>query len=108
MHLVRDPEATARSFLKRADRGILLAYRTQILMGAPRRNPGAGDLEFCRDYVGTVTANIRAFLRDKPRTMVVRLEEVATDFPRFWDWIGAEGDAVAAQAEWEVRHNASP
>jgi hypothetical protein len=108
VHLVRDPEATARSFAKRADRGILLAYRSQILMGAPRRNPSAEPLDFCRDYVDTVTENIRAFLRGKPRTMLVRLEAAEEDFPRFWDWIGADGDLAAAGAEWRVRHNASP
>ncbi|MBC7157267.1 MAG: hypothetical protein H5U20_07100 [Rhodobacteraceae bacterium] len=37
VHLLRDPEAVAQSFLARADRGILLAYRTEILMNAARK-----------------------------------------------------------------------
>ena len=108
VHLIRDPEATAQSFARRADRGILLAYRTHILMGAPRRNRSATALDFCRDYVDSVTENIRAFLRDKPRWMEMRLETAEADFQRFWDWIGAEGDPEAALAEWSIRHNASP
>lgn len=107
VHLVRDPEATARSYARRADRGIIMAYRTEILMRALRRNARATTLDFCRDYVDTVTENIQLFLRDKTATMTVRLEDAEADFDRFWEWVGAAGDAAAARAEWRVRHNAS-
>ena len=107
VHLVRDPEATARSYAKRADRGIIMAYRTEILMRALRRNAKATTMDFCRDYVETVTENILAFLHDKSAVMTVRLEEAEADFARFWGWIGAIGDVEAAVAEWRIRHNAS-
>jgi len=107
VHLIRDPEAVAQSYARRAGYGIVRAYRTDILMRAPLKNPEAADIDFARDYVDTVTENIRVFLAGKPRTMTVRLETAATDFSRFWDWIGAEGDRAAALAEWRVRHNAS-
>lgn len=107
VHLTRDPDAVARSFLDRADRGILLAYRTEILLGAPRRNKTSSLLDFCHDYVETVTANIRHFLRDKPHVAHVALETAEVDFARLWDRIGAAGDKAADCAEWQVRHNAT-
>lgn len=108
VHLLRDPEATAESLQKRADRGMMLAYRTEVLMRAGRLNRETPTIDFCRDFVDTVTENIHAFLRDKSRVMTVRLETGAEDFARFWEWIGATGDAAAAAAEWDVRHNATP
>ncbi|WP_233354590.1 hypothetical protein [Woodsholea maritima] len=107
VHLLRDREDVARSFLKRADRGILLAYRTQILMSAKTRNTKDTLLDLCRDYVDTVNCNITHFLADKPRVMTVRLEEIDDDFPSFWNWIGARGNLDAAMSEWDQRHNAS-
>jgi hypothetical protein len=108
VHLTRDAEEVAASFLKRADRGIMLAYRTQVLMGAGRLSCDTPLLEFCRDYVTTVTENIRLFLRDKPRAMSFRLETAKADMERFWTAIGAEGDLEAALREWDVVYNKSP
>jgi hypothetical protein len=105
VHLIRDPEETARSFLSRADKGILLAYRTEILMRAPRRNADLPTIRFCRDYVDTVTANIESFLKDKTRKMTVHLGTVKDDFARFLDAIGAEGDLAGAIAGWDEVHN---
>ncbi|HWM30654.1 MAG TPA: hypothetical protein VNO69_02990 [Methyloceanibacter sp.] len=105
VHLVRDREATARSFARRLDNkgSIIAAYRLAILMGARDAEP----LEICRDYVDTVTTNIVLFLRDKPH-VTVRLETAFNDFRYFWQWIGASGSLDAALAEWNVRHNSSP
>lgn len=91
----------------RADRGIMLAYRTQVLLGAAARNHEDTIMDFCQDYVHTVTRNIRHFLADKPRVMSVRLEAIETDFPRFWDWAGARGNLSAAMSEWNQHYNAS-
>lgn len=106
-HLTRDPEAVAQSFAGRANRGIMLTYRTEILMGATRRNSEAKMLDFARDYVYTITANIENFLRDKPSQMAFQLEEATDAFPEFWDHIAAEGDLTKASGEFAVRHNAS-
>ena len=108
VHLIRDREATAQSMLKRADVGITLAYRSEILLRAPRLSRNTPTIEFCRDLVDTVTENIRHFLRDKSQVMTVELENAEADFSRFWDWIGSSGDRDAALAEWRIRHNASP
>ncbi|MFN3524975.1 MAG: hypothetical protein ACK4YU_02700 [Paracoccus sp. (in: a-proteobacteria)] len=107
VHLRRDPEEVARSFERRADKGIMLAYRTDILQRAASRNRQTPMIEFCRDYVETVTTNLQDFLADKPHQMNVWLETGKADFAYFWDQIGAEGDMEAALAEWDSRHNAS-
>ena len=104
VHLYRDREATAASFARRTGFGIMRAWREGVLL---RDGEDADPLELARDYVDAVEANIRLFLKDKPRQLEVRLEQAAQDFPRFWQAIGAEGDLDAALAEWQVRHNAS-
>jgi hypothetical protein len=105
VHLMRDEEATARSFVARYDRGVMLAYRKGIITGAPA---SAQPMDMALDYVRTVNRNIVAFLRDKTHVMDVHLESARDDFRTFWDWIGAEGDLDAALAEWDVRHDATP
>ena len=108
VHLQRDLLDTARSFLKRHDKGILRAYRTDILMGASKELPADADfLPVCVDYCQTVTANIEAFLANKTHRMSFHLETAEADWVRFWEWIGAEGDLSAALQEWRVKHNAS-
>lgn len=104
VHLQREREATAASFARRMDFGIMKAYRDGILLEG---EPGQSDLDIARDYLDTVEANICRFLRDKPQQMAFRLEQAKADFTLFWQRIGAEGDLQAALAEWDVRHNAS-
>ncbi len=104
VHLQRERPATARSFARRRDFGILRAYGEGILFGSdPETNPMALAL----DYLETVEANIRLFLRDKSKVMEARLESLEADFRRFWEAIGAEGNLEAALQELKVRHNAS-
>ncbi|MFZ5484285.1 MAG: hypothetical protein ACOZB0_08655 [Pseudomonadota bacterium] len=105
VHLVRDPDAAAASFVRRAGFGIMKAYREGILLD-PEAPPDPEAL--ARDYLATVDANIALFLKDKSHVMTVRLESASEDFQQFWDWIGARGDLDRALAEWTVRHNASP
>lgn len=104
VHLRRDEADTARSFTRRYERGIIKAYREEILMGLPA---GAEPLAVARDYCQTVNTNIEHFLKDKSRKMEFSLENAREDFRRFWQLIGAEGDLEAALAEWERSYNAS-
>lgn len=104
VHLTRSREATAGSFAKRRDFGIMKAYREGVLLGG---EPGQTDLAIARDYLDTIETNIALFLRGRPNVMDFRLENAGQDFRRFWAWIGARGDLEAALAEWDVRHNAS-
>ncbi|MGR3463167.1 hypothetical protein [Limimaricola sp.] len=107
VHLTRDPEAVAQSFARRANQGILRAYRQDILTHTRWRQPKSPLIEQCRDHVDTVTANIEAFLATRRHVMRMRLENISADFDRFCDWIGATGDLGAARAELAHRHNAT-
>ena len=106
VHLRRDREETARSFLARYDSGIIGAYRRSVLMGLPE---DAEPIEVCRDYVDTATAQIEHFLRNKFRMqMEVRVDTAKEDFAAFWARIKGQGDLAGALHEWDVRHNAGP
>jgi len=107
IHLTRDREDTAQSFLKRYDKGIMDAYHRTILSGSRTRNKETPPIEFCRDYYDTVNGNISLFLRDKTHKMNMQLENIREQWPQFWGWIGAEGDFSSALREWDVRHNES-
>lgn len=85
----------------------MFAYRTEILMGAASKSRDIKLIEFARDYIETVTANISDFLSDKPHKMVFQLEEAERDLPIFWERISAEGDLESALMEWKTQHNSS-
>lgn len=108
VHLLRDREKTAGSFLRRWDYqwrgGVIEAFAHALVMHAPDW-PDDDRADVCRWYVDTVNANIRLFLRDK-RHLTVHLETAAWQFPAFWHMIGAEGNLDAALAEFSIRHNA--
>jgi hypothetical protein len=108
VHLQRDLLATARSFLKRHDRGIRHAYRTDILMGASKNIKHDTDLlPLCVDYCHTVNANIGAFLSNKSHCFSFHLDNAESDWVRFWEWIGVDGNLSFSLREWSVKHNAS-
>ncbi len=114
VHLLRDREEVARSFLSRWENrsaniifpfawGILTHPRSRVEALSERQR-----LEIGRQYWDTVNANIRQFLRDKALKMTMRLEEIKSPFEQFWHRIGAEGDLAAALDVWNTRHNATP
>ena len=107
VHLTRDAEAVAQSFARRANQGIMRAWRQDVLTHTRWREPKAELIEQCRDHVETVTANIEAFLATRRHVMTMRLETIEADFERFTGWIGARGDLAAARAELAHRHNAT-
>ncbi|MDA1044265.1 MAG: hypothetical protein O3C57_03470 [Verrucomicrobia bacterium] len=101
VHLARKREDTAKS-LNRTwcnDISIMRHYADDMLMSKAR------SIEVCFDFVDTINANIRVFLRDKPHHMTFMLEDAKTHFQHFWNAIGAEGDLDAALAEWDVLYN---
>lgn len=104
VHLQRDVEATAASFVRRADFGIMQAYREGILLGG---QPEQSAMEIALDYLQTVERNIACFLANKSRKMTMQLNQTRQQFPAFWQRIGAEGNLDAALAEWAVAYNAS-
>jgi hypothetical protein len=110
VHLRRDPVLVAQSYAARWDNGypagIIRAFGHGMVM-RPTDWPEEERIEVARYYVRTVTANIEAFLADKPHTMTVWLDDAQVWFPRLWGRIGGEGDCEAAGKEFDVRHNAS-
>lgn len=124
VHLVRDSEAVARSFLNRWPTPAITPKARVHRFLHPVPAPSAGIIEgfahsivpsgevnvadrmdYCRFYVRTVTANIEAFLVGK-RHIQMRAETMAENFGEFADWIGAEGDWTAIQRALAQRHNA--
>jgi hypothetical protein len=104
VHLSREREAAAESFARRADFGIMKAYREGILLEGKVDQTA---LDIAHDYLDTVEANIKLFLKDKPNQMAFSLARARDDFSAFWRWIGAEGDLDKALLEWDSRYNAS-
>ena len=106
VHLQRDVTKTAQSFMARGNRGIMKAYRSEIIMGAGDCKNDEDKLHYCIDYCETVNANIRAFLKDKTNKINFKLECAERDWPMFWAFIKAEGDYDRSLKEWEIRYNA--
>ncbi len=104
VHLTRDKNKTAASFIKRADYGIIQAYQQGILQDSGRL---LNINDVALDYIDTVTENIKHFLQNKTHKMNFRLENSSEDFKRFWVAINAEGDLSKAQQEWKIAYNAS-
>lgn len=107
VHLRRDPDDVAASFMRRWDTAskasIIRAFGHGVVM---RRDPWDTPEDVCRFYVRTVTDNIDAFLEGR-RCMTMWLDEIGSEFPSFLDRLDATGDLDGAVAEWGTRHNAS-
>ncbi|MGB3694077.1 MAG: hypothetical protein WBG70_11615 [Spirulinaceae cyanobacterium] len=109
IHLKRDDNATARSFVKRFSKGIIKSYKDGVLMGSLDQDAPSNDapMSVALDYCDTVNSNIELFLKDKTQKMNFSLENSQEDFPKFWQLIGAEGNLEAALAEFSTCYNAS-
>jgi len=105
VHLTRFRQRVAESYARRADFGLMHAYKNGILGYPERTNYDAIDVAL--DAYDTIDANIRFFLRNKPRTMQLSLENAAVEFGEYWSRIGAEGNYQAALAEWQSKTNTS-
>ncbi len=103
VHLQRTKEDVVNSFVKRQDFGIMQAYRDGIYMDIDK-NVDAETI--AADYIDTVEANIRLFLKGKS-FIQVQLSTIDKDFAAFWSFIGAEGDFEKALAEFDTAYNAS-
>lgn len=103
VHLRRNPMSIARSYNQRwhTDLSIIKAYTHGILK---RDSEGLDD---CIDYVGTVEANIKHFLKDKSKVIEISTESLEQDFKKFWEYIGAKGDLESAIKTLQIHHNAS-
>lgn len=104
VHLKRSFDDVVNSFARRADFGIMKAYREGVYLNVKQEL----EAEFvASDYLDTVESNIRYFLSDKSHVLDVSLETIQADFVKFWEFINAEGDLQKALAEFEHHYNAS-
>lgn len=108
VHLRRDPEKIAQSFLRRwndikFNAAILPAFAHGIVM-REKSWPLERRIEVCRFYVQTVIANIEEFITDRPH-VEVDLEDEGQSFAYFLDRIDAQGDLKAAQQAWTTVQN---
>jgi hypothetical protein len=78
VHLTRNPDEVAESFVARWNSGIMHAYRTAI---SPTHNEPT--VEVARDMIHTVTTNLDLFLRDKPDRISIQLEHARDQFSEF-------------------------
>jgi hypothetical protein len=103
VHLLRDPEAVADSFVAHGatqPTNLLAGYISAIKQGC-----GGDSTSEAHDMIRTINANIRHFLRDRPHH-TIRIETAAKTFPKFWAAIGAGGRLDRALAEFGKRYNA--
>jgi len=108
VHLRRDPEKIAQSFLKRWEdiqfgSAILPAFANGIVM-REKAWPRERRIEVCRFYVDTVIANTEQFIKTRPH-MTVELEDGGISFNHFLDRIGAAGDLDATRTAWTTVQN---
>jgi len=107
VHLKRNRDNTAASFMKRYYQpgSIIDSYCEGIKKIPPEKLDHDSRLKACYDYIDTVNSNIEFFLSDKSNTIILNLENIVNDFPKFWDKIGAEGDLDRALEEFKIKHN---
>ncbi|MDP8927238.1 MAG: hypothetical protein M3O70_01305 [Actinomycetota bacterium] len=135
VHLTRNPDDVARSFLARWDRAanppalaairagirrraarkrrcrywrksnLISAFGNDIILGGPDWDEDMDRLMACRLYVESTTANIRHFLRDKPH-MEMQIDSAAEQFEEFCQRIGADADMTVARDELASVRNA--
>lgn len=109
IHLIRDLQQTADSFLHRLRNSayrasIMNAFSHGILMKPGDWTPDE-EAQVARFYVDTIHSNIKDFLKDKNH-LVVHLQDGGLSFDNFLSEINAEGDLIAARETWTQIHNA--
>jgi hypothetical protein len=113
VHLLRNREETARSFVRRwdsTDGNIIFSYAWGILSyryDQIKRASESQRLQIARDYWHLQNGNIQQFLANKSNQTTIWLDEVERPFREFWRDLRAEGDLEAALNEWDVKHNAT-
>lgn len=109
VHLKRNKDEVAASFMKRFEGSVSIinAFCSAIKMNPKAKNTEEGRLNTCYDYIDTVNLNIEHFMVNKTSKMVINLENIDSDFPVFWNRIGAQGNLSEALKEFEIKHNAS-
>ena len=109
VHLIREREATVKSYNRRWIRNgsLIRAYCEGIHQIALHKLDRNKRMAVVHDFYDRVNENIRHFLKDKQRSITIRIEDAEEDFSRFWGEIGAEGDLDSALHTFGDRYNRS-
>jgi len=108
IHLLRNPEEVARSYNRRWQKRVhIIPAFAYGVMHRVRDWQEKDRIDVCRLYVQSVNDNITMFLRDKPKTIVINLENIQEGFREFWHMSGATGDLEDAIKEWKKPQNVS-
>jgi hypothetical protein len=109
VHLKRDEQKTAESYLKRIHirNSVVHAFAEGVYLTPLEKMNQDEKRQVCLDYVRTVNQNIFVFLDGKPHKMEMNLENMVNDFREFWHRIGAEGNLEEALVVLNKKHNAS-
>ena len=108
VHLTRDPQQVARSYLERwhINVSIVRHFYHGVLMRKEKPTP-AEALDACHEFVTAVDDNISEFLSVRQNWCEVRLEHFAEDFLRFMTQAGLSGDREAMVSVLQQRQNTS-
>lgn len=100
VHLVRDRSACVPSLAALAGGEVVQCYGRLCRTIVPDHRRAEAEA-----YYDWENASIRAMLRGWKNSMTFRLEDRLSDWPRFWQWVGAEGDYEASLKSWETPRN---
>lgn len=104
VHLTRLAEPCIESLAAMDEGGVMLKLGAMYPSLYPAHDPPAIAARFYHDINARIAATFDLLLPPSQR-MLVRLENVKSDFKRFWDWIDAEGDLESALKSWDTPHN---
>ena len=109
VHLTRESAAVKQSFINRLyqPKSIFYSYCESIKKSTPENLSSDEIVYLADDFLDSIDANIRYFLKDKTHQMEFRVENYQQDFSRFWEFIDAKGDYEQALTEWSKKHNPS-
>ena len=109
VHLVREPSEVVRSFEYRhhSPGTIMRGFGNGILMTGRDRKPDEWR-PIAEMYVQTVNANIRLFLRDKSKVVLMRLDDPEPAVRTIWEMAEMQGDLEAAINIWGMHFNSDP
>lgn len=107
VHLTRNPEKVARSFNQRWENpfSIIRAYAHAIHFRKINELSETEKLDICRYFVENTNKNISDFLADKPLKTSIDIDQVAQEFPAFWEAIGASGNLEKAVQAFSEKLN---
>ena len=109
VHLTREKLAVKQSFINRLyqPKSIFYSYCESIKKSTPEKL-SLDEIDYLADdFLDSIDANIRYFLKDKTHQMEFRVENYKQDFAQFWEFINAKGDYEKALTEWSKKHNSS-